>query len=98
MLGPEIVIPLAFFISLTTIVRGVLRHKERRMELESQAYGGGRESTAQLQRMEQAIDAMAVEIERISEAQRFTTRLLSERSSDPASGGAGHPSHVPQRR
>jgi hypothetical protein len=28
--------------------------------------------------MEQAIDAIAVEVERISEGQRFTTKLLSE--------------------
>ena len=34
-----------------------------------------------LARMEQAIDAMAVETERISEGQRFTTKLLSERGS-----------------
>ena len=30
-----------------------------------------------LRRMEQALDAIAVEVERISEAQRFTTKLLS---------------------
>jgi hypothetical protein len=28
--------------------------------------------------MEQSIDAIAVEVERISEGQRFTTKLLSE--------------------
>lgn len=33
-----------------------------------------------LERMEQAIDAMAVEMERVSEGQRFTTRLLSEKA------------------
>lgn len=33
-----------------------------------------------LTRIEQAIDAMAVEVERISEGQRFTTKLLAERS------------------
>ena len=33
---------------------------------------------ARLERMEQAIDAIAVEVERIAEGQRFTTRLLSE--------------------
>jgi hypothetical protein len=32
-----------------------------------------------LTRIEQAVDAVAVEVERISEGQRFTTRLLSER-------------------
>lgn len=36
----------------------------------------------QLERIEAAIEVMAVEIERISEAQRFSARLLSER--DPA--------------
>lgn len=36
-------------------------------------------SSERLQRIEQAIDAMAIEIERISEGQRFTTRLLAER-------------------
>ncbi len=35
-------------------------------------------------RMDTAIDAMAVEIERISEAQRFTSKLLAERASAPA--------------
>lgn len=32
-----------------------------------------------LARMEQAIESMAIEIERISEGQRFVTRLLAER-------------------
>ena len=40
------------------------------------ALRGENASSAQLG---QAIDAIAVEVERISEGQRFTTRLLSER-------------------
>lgn len=32
-----------------------------------------------LERMEQAIDAMATEVERVSEGQRFTSKLLAER-------------------
>ncbi len=32
-------------------------------------------------RIEQAVDAIALEVERISEGQRFTTRLLAERAS-----------------
>jgi hypothetical protein len=35
--------------------------------------------------MEQAIDSIAVEVERISEGQRFTTKLLAERVPAPAS-------------
>ena len=40
-----------------------------------------------LERMEQAIEAIAVEIERISEAQRFTTKLLAERNSPSSLSG-----------
>lgn len=43
-----------------------------------------------LERMEQAIDAIAIEVERIAEAQRFQTRLLSERANERALG-AGDP-------
>jgi len=39
------------------------------------------EMSARLERMEQAIDSIAVEVERISEGQRFTTKLLSERTA-----------------
>jgi hypothetical protein len=48
------------------------------------------EVTARLERMEQAIDSIAVEVERISEGQRFTTKLLAERSV-PASGPGSAP-------
>lgn len=44
------------------------------------------ESTARLERMEQAIDAVAIEIERISEGQRFVTQTLSKRDAAPALG------------
>jgi hypothetical protein len=33
-------------------------------------------------RLEDAVDAIAVEVERIAEAQRFSAKLLSERASD----------------
>jgi len=40
------------------------------------------ENSPRLQRMEQAIESIAVEVERIGEAQRFTTKLLAERQPD----------------
>jgi hypothetical protein len=36
------------------------------------------DNTQRLERMEQAIDSIAIEMERVSEGQRFVTRLLSE--------------------
>ena len=44
------------------------------------------DSTERLERIEQAVDAIAIEVERVSEGQRFVTRLLSERA--PAIGAA----------
>lgn len=37
-----------------------------------------RDTAVRLERMEQAMDAIAIEIERVSEGQRFVTRLLAE--------------------
>ena len=42
-------------------------------------------------RLEQAVDAIAIEIERMSEAQRFTAKLLSERAAQPAPLVQGRP-------
>lgn len=39
---------------------------------------------ARLARIEQAVDAMSIEVERISEGQRFATKLLSERAAEAA--------------
>jgi hypothetical protein len=41
--------------------------------------------------MEQAIDSIAVEVERISEGQRFTTKLLAERTAPPPGSGGTPP-------
>ena len=40
-----------------------------------------RDTTDRLQRIESAVEAMSVEVERISEGQRFVTKVLAERSS-----------------
>ena len=37
-----------------------------------------------MSRIEQAVDSIALEVERMSEGQRFTTRLLAERFGDQA--------------
>jgi hypothetical protein len=57
----------------TPLARALARRIERRDQLPS-----GSEVLVRLQSIEQALDSIAVEVERISEAQRFTTRLLAE--------------------
>jgi hypothetical protein len=42
------------------------------------------ESSPRLQRLEEAVESIAIEIERIGEAQRFATKLLSERRPEAA--------------
>lgn len=51
---------------------------------------------AQLSRLENSVDATAVEVERIAEGQRFTTKLLADRNgastfADRARGGSTTP-------
>ena len=74
-------ISIAFFLMLAVIIIGLplARAFARRMDRK----GGGpaqipREVADQLVQINQAVDAIALEVERISEGQRFTTRLLSE--------------------
>jgi len=62
--------------SLTKIILTVIN---RRRPIAGPAAPAIEEIAQRLARMEQAIDATAVEVERISEAQRFTTKLLVER-------------------
>jgi hypothetical protein len=50
----------------------------RRTRVTAHADPAARETVARLGRLEQAIDAIAVEVERVSEGQRFVTRVLAE--------------------
>ena len=56
-------------------------------------------SGKRLERMEQAIDAIAIEVERVSEGQRFVTKVLAERMPVPQALGAGplEPVNVAER-
>jgi hypothetical protein len=54
------------------------------------------ETAQRLERLEGAVDSIAIEIERISEGQRFVTKLLSEGQHAPAIG-AGQRSPDPVR-
>jgi hypothetical protein len=57
------------------------------------------ESEQRMERLEQAVDAIAIEIERVSEGQRFVTRLLTEGSAQALSVGqkAAEPVRLPDR-
>ena len=78
---PQVVdISIAFFLMLAVIIIGLplARAFARRMDRKSAAPQMPTGVSAQLAQLNQAVDAIALEVERISEGQRFTTRLLSE--------------------
>ena len=80
---PGIVVPLGFFAMVATIAVGfpLARAFARRMEHGSKTKLAP-EVASRLERIEQAVDAIAIEVERISEGQRFTTKLLTERAGE----------------
>ena len=79
-MGPEVAVPLGAFATAIIIAVGVpvARAYSRRMDADSRNPRIPPEVTSRLERIEQAVEAVAIEVERISEGQRFTTKLLSE--------------------
>ena len=70
--GVVLLLPFVLVLARRLWVRGVRREP---LDLEN---------SPRLQRIEQAVESIAIEVERIGEAQRFTTRLLAERPLDAA--------------
>ena len=73
----------------TYVITYLTRAYLRRFEITHQVKGIPAELDERLACIESAVDAIAVEVERVSEGQRFTTRLLTER------GGAGGAADAP---
>jgi hypothetical protein len=73
-------ISIAFFVTIAIIIVGlpIARAIARRMDRRPGPAQIPSDVSAQLNQLTQAVDAIALEVERISEGQRFTTRLLSE--------------------
>jgi hypothetical protein len=72
--GIALIVTLAFVVVFLPISRAIARKADRRGDVPRIPA----EITGQLAQLTQAVDAIALEVERISEGQRFTTRLLSE--------------------
>ncbi|MGI8402460.1 MAG: hypothetical protein ACR2NS_12780 [Gemmatimonadaceae bacterium] len=78
----KVMIAVSFFASAAYSIRAIARafvaDKEEETRVERQSTPSL--TDARLARIEQSVDAIALEVERISEGQRFTTKLLSENS------------------
>ncbi|GAC1694547.1 MAG: hypothetical protein NVS9B3_12790 [Gemmatimonadaceae bacterium] len=71
-------------VALVAIVLPIARALGRRLERGGRATALPADSAERLQRIEQAVESIAIEVERISEAQRFTMKVMT-RPDDEAS-------------
>jgi hypothetical protein len=94
----ELIVAIAGMITSVVIVLGiplVIVHARKIWKRDASTFATSSSATDhRLERIEQAIDAMAVEVERVAESQRFMTKLLSDRAGDrvgiPAASQSRH--------
>ncbi len=86
-MNEDIVVPALFFATLIIPALGIplVRAFVRRQELRPMTAPLSPEILSRLDRIEAIVESVAVEVERLSEGQRFTTRLLSEGAAQPIS-------------
>jgi hypothetical protein len=80
----DIVIPIAFFVTAIIMSIGIplVRGIVRRWDRQSLRPPMPQDTSERLERIEQAIEAMSIEVERIAEGQRFVTRMMTDRSPE----------------
>jgi hypothetical protein len=80
----DVAVAAIIFGSITTMVTSYTRMRSRRAESESVSGP----SEERLERIEAAVDAIAAEVERLGESQRFTERLIAGRTTPAAVPGS----------
>ena len=83
-------VSIAFFITVAAIFIGtpIARAFGRRMDRRPVTAAASPDVVGRLDRIEQAVDAIALEVERISEGQRYVTKVMSGPRSLPAANDA----------
>ena len=93
-MNPELWVPAVTTIAIVAIVAGtsypLLKMWVQRSEQLSIPEGDLQEIRGRLGQLQQAVDTIAIEVERLSEGQRFTTKLLAEGTTDIAPIPAKH--------
>jgi hypothetical protein len=85
-MGPDILVPISFFATVIAIVLGVplVRAHIKRADRAASLPSPDPRAEERLARIESAVEAIAIEVERISEGQRFVTKLLADRPGAPS--------------
>jgi len=76
----------SFFVTVAVIALGfpLIRALTRRWERAPLPPPTSPDITSRLERIEQAVEAVAIEVERIAEAQRFAAKLMAEQQQQRA--------------
>jgi hypothetical protein len=77
-IATDIAIVMVFYLT-GWMLRTYLTHREKMKGLSMTKQGLG-SSDERLARVEQAVESIAIEVERISEGQRYVTKMLNERA------------------
>lgn len=79
----------AFFATIAVIALGIpiIRAITRRFERSAPPAQVSPEVLSRLERIEQGVEAVAVEVERIAEAQRFSAKLMAEMQKNALPAG-----------
>jgi hypothetical protein len=75
--------------TVMTVVSSWFGYREKKLKYEARPVDVLLDQ--RLSRIETAVESIATEVERISEGQRFTSKLLSERQGAPAPLASGEP-------
>ena len=77
----DVLVPFFAFVTMIVAIKTGARIYLERLKVKGGVVTPAIDSQ-RLERIEQIVETMAIEVERISEAQRFTTKLLAERRPD----------------
>lgn len=91
-------ISIAFFAAMAFIIVGlpIARAWARRMDRRGEPASAS-QIAPRLDRIEQAVEAVAIEVERVSEGQRYTTKAIAELRGLPVPNAGGWPAREAER-
>ena len=91
-----VILGVTFFVAaaVTIIFAPLVRAFARRIDRRSSPATENADTTARLERIEQAVEAISIEVERISEGQRFTNQVMNEMRSLPQGSAPAEPVRV----
>lgn len=84
MRGTDMVVALGVIAIIVLVVRSAFTLMAKKIDAQHRP-GLTSDAEQRIARIEQAVESIAIEVERISEGQRFTTRLLADRAAAPQS-------------